>query len=357
MRVVILTILMSAIWLRADIIEQKSNTEESLRGISAVSPSIVWASGTHGTYLRTADGGATWEVGHVPDAGSLDFRDVQAFSADMAFLLAAGPGEQSRIYKTIDGGKTWTVQFINKDPKGFFDCMAFWDSDSGIAVGDPVNGKFQLIKTENGKDWKPVPAANLPLAIEGEGAFAASGTCIAVQGKKNVWFVSGGRAARVFRSRDAGETWSVAETPIVHGPASAGSFSIAFRDAKHGVIAGGDYKEPIKEAPSIAFTNDGGKSWQLSRLSPQKYFSAVVFDPSRPKRVVAAGTAQYASTKGITEKKWEVFLPLVQTSSSQPESAQLNAIGISPTGSKVWVVGAKGAIFLIDDICRACTKK
>src|SRR5437868_317296 len=251
----------------ADITEQKSNTEENLRGISAVSANIAWASGTHGTFLRTVDGGTRWVVGHVSRAEALDFRDVEAFSAAEAYLLAAGPGEQSRIYKTTDAGKNWTLQFTNKDPKGFFDCMAFWDENHGIAVGDPVDGKFQLIKTENGgKDWKAIPPASLPPAIEGEGAFAASGTCIATQGKKNVWFVTGGSAARVFRSKDAGESWEAVDTPIVHGPASTGIFSVTFRDAKHGVIAGGDYKEPTKEAPSLAFSNDGGKHWKLSPL-------------------------------------------------------------------------------------------
>src|SRR5438270_4772671 len=245
----------------AEITEEKSNTQENLRGVSAVSSSVVWASGTHGTFLRTTDGGTNWQVVHVPGAESLDFRDVGAFSADLAYLLAAGLGEQSRIYKTSDGGKNWALQFTSKDPKGFFDCVAFWDRDHGIAVGDPVDGKFQLIKTENGgKDWKPIPPEKLPPAMESEGAFAASGTCIAVQGKKNVWFVTGGSAARVFRSGDGGETWNVSETLIVRGPASAGIFSVAFRDSKHGVIAGGDYKEASHEAASLAFTNDGSKS-------------------------------------------------------------------------------------------------
>src|SRR4051812_24146477 len=245
-------------------------TKENLRGLSAPSGKVVWASGTHGTYVQTLDGGVHWRVAQVPDAGTLDFRDVEAFSADLAYLLAAGPGEQSGIYKTDDGGKTWSLQFTNKDPNGFFDCMAFWDRDHGIAVGDPVDGKFQLIKTENGgREWKPIPSASLPPAVEGEGAFAASGTCIAVQGKKEVWFVTGGSAARVFHSQDAGGTWSVAETPIVHGEASAGIFSVAFRDRSHGVIAGGDYKQPTKETASLAFTEDGGKTWRGSKLSPQ----------------------------------------------------------------------------------------
>ena len=87
---------------------------------------LAWASGTHGTYLRTTDGGNTWQPAQVPGAEALDFRDVEAFSADLAYLLSAGPGDQSRIYKTTNAGKTWTLQFTNKNPKGFFDCMAFW---------------------------------------------------------------------------------------------------------------------------------------------------------------------------------------------------------------------------------------
>ena len=344
MRRVILTTLLFSALLRADITEQKSNTEENLRGISAVSAKIGWASGTHGTYLRTVDGGTTWVVGHVPGAESLDFRDVEAFSADEAYLLAAGPGDQSRIYKTTGGGKNWTLQFINKDPKGFFDCMAFWDRDRGIAVGDPVDGKFQLLRTENGKDWKSIPASSLPPAVEGEGAFAASGTCIAVQGRKNVWFVTGGSAARVFRSSDGGDTWSVAETPIVHGPASAGIFSVAFRDSKHGVIVGGDYKDPDKDVPSVATTSDGGKNWTLSPIQPQKYFSAVAFVPSE-RRIAVVGTAQFASSEYVSDRRWQVFSPRMRgCSHGQPE---LNALGVPHKGHGVWAVGAGGAIFFL----------
>src|SRR5262249_10273642 len=156
---------------------------------------LAWASGTHGTYLRTSDSGRTWQTAQVPGAEALDFRDVEAFSADFAYLLSAGPGDQSRIYQTSDGGKTWTLQFTNKDPKGFFDCMAFWDRDHGIAVGDPVSDnsgklKFELIATEDGgSHWNSI-SESLPPAVDGEGAFAASGTCIAVQNKSNVWFAT-----------------------------------------------------------------------------------------------------------------------------------------------------------------------
>ena len=321
--------------------QQKSNTIENLRGVSTPSDKIAWASGTHGTYLRTTDGGISWQPAQVPGAGALDFRDVEAFTADLAYLLSAGPGEQSRIYKTINAGKSWTLQFTNQNPKGFFDCMAFWDENHGIAVGDPVTDnsgklKFELIATDDGgKNWKPLP--NVPPAVEGEGAFAASGTCIAVQGAANVWFASGGKAARVFHSTNAGKTWTMANTPIIHGPDSTGIFSIAFRDPMHGAIAGGDYKHPDQDGPNLAFTNDAGLTWAPSPISPQKYSSAVAFAKphSQSPAVVLVGTSQAAYEDDIAQKS-----PL------KSWDWNLNAVSVGPGGDAI-AVGPKGLIVKI----------
>ena len=327
---------------------QKSNTTENLRGISVLSDQVAWASGTHGTYLRTTDGGTSWHATQVPNAEALDFRDVEAFSADFAYLLSAGPGEQSRIYKTTDTGKTWVLQFTNKNPKGFFDCMAFWDRDHGIAVGDPVADnsgklKFELIATENGgNNWEPLSPESLPPAIDGEGAFAASGTCITVQGTTNVWFATGGKAARVFHSNDAGKTWTVAETPISHGPDSAGIFSIAFRDAIHGVIAGGDYKHPDQNGPHLAYTNDGGLAWTLSTRAPQRYFSAVAFvrRPSESGGIVVVGSSQSTYEDDLAKTQGQ------KTTSQKSWDLNLNAVSVSPTGEAI-AVGPKGLIVRI----------
>ena len=265
---------------------QISHTTESLRGVSAVSRNVAWAGGTHGTYLRTTDGGLTWTPAQVAGAEALDFRAIVAFSADEAFLMSAGPGEQSRIYHTSDSGNHWQLQFTNTNPKGFFDSMVFWDAKHGVVLGDPVPDdsgilKFELLLTEDGQNWRGIPTAKLPAAIEGEGAFAASNTCLAIVPgglDANLWFATGGKTARVFHSGDRGQSWEVVDTPMVHGPDSAGIFSIAFRDAMHGVIAGGDYKHPNDDGPNLAFTDDGGKTWTLSPLHPLAYFSAVAYD-------------------------------------------------------------------------------
>src|SRR5258708_10882829 len=162
-----------------------SHTTESLRGVSAVSQKIAWASGTHGTYLRTIDAGRTWQPAQVPGAATLDFRAVVAFSADEAFLMSAGPGDQSRIYHTSDAGQHWSLQFTTTNPKAFFDSMAFWDPTHGIVLGDPIPDesgklKFNLLLTDDVRTWPALPTAQLPPAKEGEGAFAASNSCLAI---------------------------------------------------------------------------------------------------------------------------------------------------------------------------------
>jgi photosystem II stability/assembly factor-like uncharacterized protein len=272
---------------------QPSGTTARFRGVSAVSKRIAWASGSGGTYARTTDGGATWQSAVVPGSSQLDFRDVQGVDANTAYLLSIGPGEASKIFKTTDGGSRWTLQFTNKNPKAFFDAFAFWDARTGIAMSDPVDGRFILIKTtDGGSTWNELPGDNLPRAIEGDGGFAASGTCIAVQGNKNVWFGSGGAAtARVFRSTDGGDTWRDAATPITAGNASSGIFSIAFKDDRNGVIVGGDYKKENEAGNNVATSTDGGATWALAKgPQPSGFRSAVAFVAgTRGPMIVAVG--------------------------------------------------------------------
>lgn len=306
---------------------QDSHTQESLRGVSVVSDQIVWASGTHGTFALTSDGGKTWMPHQVAGAEALDFRGVKAFGA-AAFLLAAGPGDQSRIYHTSDSGQHWELQFTNPEPKGFFDCMAFSDEKHGVVVGDPVNGKFQILQTEDGgKSWRFANLKNMPPALKDEGAFAASNSCIAVNGR-NIWFVTGGGAARVFHSADGGKSWSVVETPIVHKLASQGIFSVAFKDALHGVIAGGDHAHPDQGGSNLALTEDGGRMWKAAGVDVQKYFSSIGY--------VAGGDAiiTVGAASGLSEdnlRKWSFMTP-----------QGFNAV--DPFDRVVFAVGARGSI-------------
>jgi len=242
---------------------QTSGVQARLRGVSAVSDRTAWASGADSTVLRTSDGGATWKKLKVT-SDALDFRDIDAIDASIAYVLSIGNGPASRIYKTTDAGVTWTLQFKNDDPKAFYDALSFWDRNHGIVIGDSVDGQFCIMTTENGgQTWVRVAASALPPALENEGAFAASGTNIALFGKSHAWIGLGaGAKARVLRTVDRGRTWKIAETPFIAGT-SAGIFSVAFRDAKHGVIVGGDYRKENEAVDNLAVTEDGGVTWTL----------------------------------------------------------------------------------------------
>ena len=272
---------------------QTSGTTARFRAVSAVDAKVAWASGAGGTVVKTLDGGANWQRVAVPDSAGLDFRDIQAFDDQTCHVLSIGPGELSRIERTSDGGATWTVSHVNPDPRGFLDAIAFWDPDRGLALGDPVDGRYQILATDDGgRTWAKLPEAGMPLALPGEGAFAASGTCLVVQGDRLAWFGTGGGAkARVFRSTDRGRTWAVAETPIRARSSSRGVFSVAFRDPRHGLAVGGDYKAEGDPTAVGASTDDGGATWHsVPGPGPSGFRSAVEFVPgSEGREVVAVG--------------------------------------------------------------------
>jgi len=103
---------------------QTSGTTQLLIAVSPVTEKVVWAAGTGGTYVVTTDGGNTWKAGVVPSAKNLQFRDVQGVSDKVAYLMAIGNDAPSfRIYKTVDGGATWTREFQNELKGAFYDCF------------------------------------------------------------------------------------------------------------------------------------------------------------------------------------------------------------------------------------------
>jgi photosystem II stability/assembly factor-like uncharacterized protein len=318
---------------------QTSHTDARFRGISAVSADIAWASGTRGTYARTKNGGKSWKPGQVPSAEALDFRDVHAFDAETAYLLSAGPGDASRIYKTIDGGKSWTLQLTNPDPKGFLDALGFFDRDHGLAFGDPVAGRFALFTTDNGgRSWMRVDPSGMPPALPNEGAFAASGTCLVSTGDRNAWFATGGAAvSRVFRSTDRGQSWTVAETPVLAGNPSSGIFSLAFSGLEHGLAIGGDYKAPERPGANLARTSDGGRTWSLVKAAPRDYRSGLAFVLGRSGTVVTVGpTGSELSTDGGTSWSSIGTQGFHAVSAAGPEA--------------VWAVGDEGRIARLEGL-------
>jgi photosystem II stability/assembly factor-like uncharacterized protein len=251
--------------LAPQLMEQTSGTLALLQAVSVVDAMTVWVSGHEGTFARTVDGGETWQAGVVPGAAALQFRDVHAVDATSAYLMSAGPGEVSRIYKTTDAGRTWQLQFQNEDPDAFFDCLDFWDGQRGMAFSDAVDGRLVVIRTENGgASWDRVPAIQLPAARNGEGGFAASGTCLVTHGSGYGWIGTGaGGAARVFRTTDWGLTWSVHQTPVVSGTGTSGITSLGFWNETRGIALGGELAELSGVTDNVATTTDGGETWTV----------------------------------------------------------------------------------------------
>lgn len=312
---------------------QTSGVAATLRGVSAVSDLVAWTSGSGSTVLRTADGGQTWQTLTVTTE-RLDFRDVDAIDTRTAYLLSIGTGPASRIYKTTDAGATWVPQFTNPDPEGFLDAMAFWDATHGIVVGDSVNGAFSILLTgDGGKTWAPAPTTGLPPALPREGAFAASGTNVAVHGANEAWFVTGAAAtARVLHTRDRGRSWTIADTPLIAG-ASAGAFSVAFRDADHGVVVGGDYQKEAEAIDNLAVTSDGGRTWTLiKRRGLSGFRSVVAYVPGTKMSLIAVGPqgADWSEDDGRT------WTPIA--------GAGFHTFGFSRSGRVGFGAGSKGSV-------------
>ena len=245
-----------------------------LRGLSVVSERVVWTSGSLGTVLRTTNGGATWQSVGPPGTSSLQFRDLEAFDADTALILSIGDTPDAfRIYRTTSGGASWQLVFQNTEPTAFYDCMTFFDKQRGLALSDPIDGRFRILGTSDGGRTWSIVQADMPPALAGEFAFAASGQCITSAGGRDAWFATGGGSiARVFHSSDRGQTWTVANTPVRSGP-SAGIFALAFRDTRHGLAVGGDFLAETASPDAFALSDDGGASWRLVEAAPDEYRS------------------------------------------------------------------------------------
>jgi len=268
-----------------------SGADVRFRGLSAVGRDTAWLAGSKGTVLRTTDGGASWQNISPPGGADLEFRDIEAFDARRAVVLAIGEGEASRVLRTDDGGATWTESFRNTDAKAFYDCLTFFDRRHGLAMSDPVDGKFRILSTsDGGRSWTVLPSAGMPAAEDGEAGFAASGQCLVASGPHDAWLATGGGAhARVLHSADRGLTWTAAETPIPAGDPARGVFALAFRDRTHGLAVGGDYRADQASPRAAAFTPDGGRTWTPADRPPPAYRSGVAWLPYSRTAALAVG--------------------------------------------------------------------
>ena len=314
------------------IVPLSTGSKSSLRGITVVDARTIWIGGDQGTVMRSLDGGATWIDVSPPNTKALDFRDVEAFDANMAYAMSSGAGAMSRIFKTTDGGKTWKQQFLTYQPKYFFDCLSFWDRDHGIAIGDPVGHHFEMLMTsDGGEHWNSL--LNLPEVLASEGAFS-TGTCIVTSGANDVWYGTGSnQGARVFHSSDRGRTWTSVATPITATRFGMGIFSMAFADSQNGIIVGGDYQKPEEVKVIAALTNNGGRTWTATPQQPFGYRCGVAFRPGTQGRgIVTVGTngIDYTEDRGA---HWRSLA-----------SDRYHSVAFTPDGAVAYVLGQNGKV-------------
>lgn len=318
---------------------QTSGIDSNLRGVSVaempvakgVPVPVVWASGSNGVILKSIDEGKTWKRLHVAGGEAYDFRGIVAFGEKIAYVMSSGEGEKSRIYKTMDGGETWKLQYTDKRKEFFLDSIACLSETHCFALGDPIDGKFLLLETTDGEHWNALPRENMPAALTGEGAFAASNTCL-LPSDEEIFFGTGGPAARVFHSTDLGRTWTVVETPLAYANASSGVFSIARRHGNAAttlVVVGGDYQDPKGAFAVAAFSTDDGKTWKLSKRQPAGFRSAVSSLGKPTFVTVGPDGEEISEDRGVHWKR--------------TDSLNLNALAILGD-QQAWAVGPHGTI-------------
>jgi len=308
----------------------KTETTASFRGLSVVDDRVIWASGTRGTVLRTTDGGNTWMVDSIPGGATLDLRGIHGRSDRVAHVAATA----GRIWRTTDGGRTWSLRYQAADTTMFLDAIVFRNDSVGMALGDPMGGRFVILVTNNGGDtWSEAPAAARPAAMEGEAAFAASGTSLVFSGSRFGWIGTGGTVARVFRTVDSGATWVASPSAILSRAGTGGVFSVGFGDPLHGVVVGGDYERPDSSRGTAAFTSDGGVTWQPAANFPRGYRSGVAVQRRGSDDVIAIAVGTTGSD--VSRDGGRTWSPLDGTS--------FNAIQFAPSGV-AFAVGGRGRV-------------
>ncbi len=283
-----------------------TGTATEFRAAHAPSDSVLWAGGRGGVVLRTTDAGSTVRADTIPGATDLFLVGIWAADADTAVVLGTGfESSTARVYRTVDGGETWTETHRDERPGIFMDGLAFWNDGHGIAFGDPIDSSFVVLVTDDGgASWQPVPPNALPAPLDGEAGFAASGRAIVTAPDGHAWFgTGGGEHARVLRTSDYGASWRAALAPIASGP-SAGIFALAFCDSLTGFAVGGDHTMRVAPSDNVLRTEDGGRSWSVmgSALPAGVRYGAALVPQSDPGTLVAVGPSGsgYSTDGGAT---------------------------------------------------------
>jgi photosystem II stability/assembly factor-like uncharacterized protein len=304
----------------------QSPGKASLRGLAPISDQVCWASGSGGAWLKTEDGGASWQTGTVAGLDTVDFRSIHAFDSKTAVVASAG--QPAVIYRTEDGGVSW--QKVHQEGgEAFFDAIQFVDTQKGYVLGDPIGGKWMILETrDGGKSWHSLPS--LPAAIPGEAAFAASASSM-VADATGLVFATGGTVSRLHRYTFASQSWEVRElTDMLQGQPSQGVFAVTALPGAGGlVLVGGDYLKPDYRIANALLAL--GEVTIANSEGPGGYRSGVAYLPEQGWVVaVGPGGSDYSSNGAHS---WQ---PLSKTG--------YHAVKAAPRGNALWASGSQGRL-------------
>ncbi len=329
---------------------EPSETTADLRGVHAVGGGVVWASGSGGTVLRSQDSGFEWQQCETPPgAEKLDFRGIWAWDDQTAVVMSSGPGALSRLYRTTDGCAHWTLLYTNPDKDGFWDAIVFQNRQKAYLLGDPVGGKFVVLKTEDGgSSWTRSDPAGFAASDGAHGAFAASNSALLAGAKEQPMFGTGGGfiysqilvvqiapyAPGPPRASHAEERWDRYPTPLASSQPGAGIFSLGERPSGGftRVAVGGDYSRPDDATGTAAWSQDG-KRWMASTTPPGGYRSAVAWDADLNVWITAGPNGSDLSRDD--GKTWQ---RIERAPADTPKGGEWNALSLP------WAVGPHGRI-------------
>jgi photosystem II stability/assembly factor-like uncharacterized protein len=204
-------------------------------------------------YVRTIDGGATYQTGEILPNHDDYWYHLQPYDANTAYLLTAFQfGEPYAIRKTSDAGATWNEMAFT--PPTFPGFIHFFDDNNGAYGGDPDSlGFYFAYTTDGGNTFTRLPQTNYPPTLNDNEYLNSSGSFLVGNTIFIGTFDFEGNY-RILRSTDMGRNWSVSEA---YSSNFAFGDNSAFTDNENGF-----HVRNFFEDQNSYFTENGGATWQ-----------------------------------------------------------------------------------------------